>query len=163
MSSSSSTKKLQPWQSLTAGLVAGAVEGFITYPAEMTKTACQFSAKQGAPVSPLAVVKTTFQQRGIRGFYSGCSALVVGNSAKAGVRFFCYDGIKDLLKDQHTRMQGLEAAAYANSFDCARKVIQQDGVAALWGGSTARLSRLMFSGAIVFTVYEKMAVLLKQW
>lgn len=62
-----------------------------------------------------------------------------------------------------TRMQGLEAAAYANSFDCARKVIQQDGVAALWGGSTARLSRLMFSGAIVFTVYEKMAVLLKQW
>lgn len=57
-----------------------------------------------------------------------------------------------------TRMQGLDARSkYSNSFDCARKVIAQDGVAALWGGSTARLSRLVFSGAIVFSVYEQIA------
>lgn len=89
----------KPWQSLTAGLIAGAIEGFITYPAELTKTACQFSAKQGAPVSPLAVIQTTFRQNGIKGFYSGCSALVVGNAAKAGVRFLSYDSIKQALRD----------------------------------------------------------------
>lgn len=71
-------------------------------PAEMIKTACQFSAKQGAPVSPLAVAATTFRERGIAGFYSGCAALVVGNSAKAGVRFLSYDAIKEALKDKET-------------------------------------------------------------
>jgi len=31
--------------------------------------------------------------------YSGCTALVVGNAAKAGVRFVSYDYIKGLLAD----------------------------------------------------------------
>lgn len=65
----------------------------------MVKTACQFSAKTGKPVAPLSVVSSTFKERGIAGFYSGCSALVVGNSAKAGVRFLTYDAIKNLLRD----------------------------------------------------------------
>lgn len=93
----------KPWQSLTAGLVAGAVEGFVTYPAEMLKTTCQFSARAPGsglvPVSPLDVIKTTFKRSGVSGFYSGCSALVVGNSAKAGVRFLSYDSIKNALVD----------------------------------------------------------------
>lgn len=45
-----------------------------------------------------------------------------------------------------TRMQSLEARTlYRNSFDCARRIVADDGVTALWGGSVARLSRLMVS------------------
>ncbi|KAG0167409.1 hypothetical protein DFQ28_006907 [Apophysomyces sp. BC1034] len=54
-----------------------------------------------------------------------------------------------------TRMQGLDAAIYKNSIDCLLKVIKHNGVFSLWKGTTPRLTRLIFSGGIVFTAYEK--------
>ena len=65
----------------------------------------------------------------------------------------------DVLK---TRMQSLDAKKlYKNSFDCFTQIIRQDGIFALWKGTTPRLGRLIFSGGIVFTVYEKVLGLLK--
>ncbi|ORX61637.1 mitochondrial carrier [Hesseltinella vesiculosa] len=55
-----------------------------------------------------------------------------------------------------TRMQGLDARSlYKNSFDCLIKVVKANGFFSLWKGTTPRLTRLIFSGGIVFTVYEK--------
>ncbi|KAI7897383.1 mitochondrial carrier domain-containing protein [Mucor mucedo] len=55
-----------------------------------------------------------------------------------------------------TRMQGLDARTmYKNSVDCLIKVVKANGVFSLWKGTTPRLTRLIFSGGIVFTVYEK--------
>lgn len=53
-------------------------------------------AKQG----PIAIIRTTLAEKGVTGLYAGCSALVVGNAAKAGVRFVTYDYIKGLLADK---------------------------------------------------------------
>lgn len=39
----------------------------------------------------------------MRGLYAGCTALVVGNSAKAGVRFLSYDKFKQALADKDVR------------------------------------------------------------
>ncbi|KAI9261538.1 mitochondrial carrier domain-containing protein [Phascolomyces articulosus] len=55
-----------------------------------------------------------------------------------------------------TRMQSLEARQlYKNSVDCLIKVVKANGVLSLWKGTTPRLARLIFSGGIVFTVYEQ--------
>ncbi|KAI8991038.1 mitochondrial carrier domain-containing protein [Mycotypha africana] len=55
-----------------------------------------------------------------------------------------------------TRMQGLDAKKlYKNSLDCIAKVVKANGVFSLWKGTTPRLVRLIFSGGIIFTVYEK--------
>ncbi|KAI8137348.1 mitochondrial carrier domain-containing protein [Fennellomyces sp. T-0311] len=55
-----------------------------------------------------------------------------------------------------TRMQGLDAKQlYKNSVDCLVKVVKANGVLSLWKGTTPRLARLIFSGGIVFTVYEQ--------
>ncbi|KAI8069293.1 mitochondrial carrier domain-containing protein [Gongronella butleri] len=55
-----------------------------------------------------------------------------------------------------TRMQALDAKQlYKNSFDCVVKVVKANGVLSLWKGATPRLARLIFSGGIVFAVYEK--------
>lgn len=55
-----------------------------------------------------------------------------------------------------TRMQGLDARTlYKNSLDCLMQVVKQNGIFSLWKGTTPRLTRLIFSGGIVFTVYEK--------
>ncbi|KAG0226057.1 hypothetical protein BGW41_004406 [Actinomortierella wolfii] len=55
-----------------------------------------------------------------------------------------------------TKMQGLHAKEmYSGVFDCAWKVLKNEGLLAFWKGATPRLARLTMSGGIVFTVYEQ--------
>ncbi|KAL0952813.1 hypothetical protein HGRIS_007038 [Hohenbuehelia grisea] len=95
-------KKEKPIHSLVAGATAGAIEAFITYPTEFVKTRSQFGGlkKEG----PIAIIKSTLQTKGITGLYSGCMALVIGNSMKAGVRFVSYDHFKGLLADSQGKV-----------------------------------------------------------
>ena len=51
-----------------------------------------------------------------------------------------------------TRMQSL--GAKGGVLSNLAHVIRADGVAALWKGATPRLGRLIFSGGIVFTIFE---------
>jgi hypothetical protein len=52
----------------------------------------------------LQVIRNTLARDGVRGLYAGCSALVVGNAAKAGVRFLSYDTFKSMLADNEVRV-----------------------------------------------------------
>jgi solute carrier family 25 citrate transporter 1 len=55
-----------------------------------------------------------------------------------------------------TRMQSIEAKKlYGNSFRCASIIFKQEGVLTFWSGALPRLVRLILSGGIVFTMYEK--------
>ncbi|KDR73915.1 hypothetical protein GALMADRAFT_250603 [Galerina marginata CBS 339.88] len=277
------SKKEKPLHSLFAGATAGAIEAFVTYPTEFVKTSSQFGGKREGPIK---ILKDTVRTKGIVGLYSGCTALVVGNSVKAGVRFVSYDHFKQMLADSEgkvsaprslvaglgagmmeaifavtpsetiktkliedskrpnpqykglihgtvsivrqeglsgiyrglfpvmmrqgansavrfttystlkqfvqgtarpgqplpsaitfgiggiaglvtvyttmpldvikTRMQSLEARAqYRNSFHCAYRIFTEEGILRFWTGTTPRLTRLVLSGGIVFTVYEQ--------
>ncbi|KJA22649.1 hypothetical protein HYPSUDRAFT_1084048 [Hypholoma sublateritium FD-334 SS-4] len=274
--------KEKPMHSLFAGATAGAVEAFVTYPTEFVKTRSQFGGKREGPIK---IIKDTLKTKGVKGLYSGCSALVVGNSLKAGVRFVSYDYFKHQLADAEgkvsaprsllaglgagmteaifavtpsetiktkliddakqpkpqyrglvhgtmsiikqegisgiyrglfpvmmrqgansavrfttystlkqfvqgtarpgqplpsaitfgiggiaglvtvyttmpldvikTRMQALDARVqYRNSFHCAYRIFTEEGIRRFWTGTTPRLTRLVLSGGIVFTIYE---------
>ncbi|OCK79311.1 tricarboxylate transport protein, mitochondrial precursor [Lepidopterella palustris CBS 459.81] len=55
-----------------------------------------------------------------------------------------------------TRMQSIEARSlYKNSFNCAVKIFKEEGLLTFWSGALPRLGRLILSGGIVFTMYEK--------
>ncbi|KAI2174940.1 hypothetical protein LOZ21_006766, partial [Ophidiomyces ophidiicola] len=55
-----------------------------------------------------------------------------------------------------TRMQSIEARnSYNNSFECAAKILRDEGIFTFWSGAVPRLARLILSGGIVFTMYEK--------
>lgn len=55
-----------------------------------------------------------------------------------------------------TRMQSIEArSSYKNSFDCVAKIWKNEGLLTFWSGAVPRLGRLILSGGIVFTMYEK--------
>ncbi|KAL4757401.1 putative mitochondrial tricarboxylate transporter (Ctp) [Aspergillus foveolatus] len=55
-----------------------------------------------------------------------------------------------------TRMQSLEASKnYKNSFVCAARIFKDEGILTFWSGAVPRLARLIMSGGIVFTMYEK--------
>lgn len=89
--------------SLLAGGTAGAVEAFATYPFEFAKTRGQLVAnKKGA--NPFSVITTVARQEGIRSVYTGCSALAVGATFKASVRFMSYDSIKNVLSDENGKL-----------------------------------------------------------
>ncbi|KAI9568740.1 mitochondrial carrier domain-containing protein [Boletus coccyginus] len=95
------SKKEKPVHSLIAGSTAGAIEAFVTYPTEFVKTRSQFA---GQREPPLTIIRTTVREKGVTALYSGCSALVVGNSIKAGVRFVSYDYFKGILADSEGKV-----------------------------------------------------------
>jgi solute carrier family 25 (mitochondrial citrate transporter), member 1 len=62
-----------------------------------------------------------------------------------------------------TRMQTPDARqVYRNSLACAATIVRTEGVLTLWSGALPRLARLMMSGGIVFTMYEKSIELMDQ-
>lgn len=61
-----------------------------------------------------------------------------------------------------TRMQALGASeVYSSTFNCFVKIFKEEGLLTFWKGATPRLGRLVLSGGIVFTIYEKMIVIMK--
>lgn len=56
-----------------------------------------------------------------------------------------------------TRAQGVHGAGLVEG---VQSVLRDYGVRGFWKGSSMRLGRLLLSGGIVFSVYEKMAFLL---
>jgi solute carrier family 25 (mitochondrial citrate transporter), member 1 len=60
-----------------------------------------------------------------------------------------------------TRMQSMDAKrVYGNTFRCATMIFKQEGILTFWSGALPRLARLVLSGGITFTMYEKMMELL---
>ncbi|RDW71453.1 tricarboxylate transport protein-like protein [Coleophoma cylindrospora] len=91
--------------SFLSGGIAGGVEASITYPLEFAKVVVQLQAKANAkhvPRNPLPVISHVVREEGFRALYKGCSALIVGSIAKDGVRFLCFDSIKEAFQDPHT-------------------------------------------------------------
>jgi len=55
-----------------------------------------------------------------------------------------------------TRMQSLKAKQeYRNALHCAYRIATEEGVLRFWKGTVPGLGRLIMSGGIIFTVYEK--------
>ncbi|KAG7561899.1 hypothetical protein FFLO_02628 [Filobasidium floriforme] len=101
---SSMTSAPSQMLSLTAGMIAGAVEGAVTYPAEFVKTKAQFGGSKAEAPKLTSIITQTIRQKGIQGLYSGAGALIAGNALKAGVRFMTYDSIKALLVDERGKL-----------------------------------------------------------
>lgn len=55
-----------------------------------------------------------------------------------------------------------QSAKGAGTMEAFGMIFSESGVRGFWRGSSMRLGRLVFSGGIVFTVYEKVAALLSR-
>lgn len=80
----------------------------------------------------------------------------VGTFAIGGVAGLITVYVTQPLDTIKTRMQSIEAKKlYGNSFRCASLIFKQEGIFTFWSGALPRLARLVMSGGIVFTMYEK--------
>lgn len=53
-------------------------------------------------------------------------------------------------------MQSIDAKGeYRNTLHCAMRIFKEEGLLVFWSGAVPRLGRLMISGGLVFTFYEK--------
>ncbi|KAK9465667.1 mitochondrial carrier domain-containing protein [Lipomyces arxii] len=60
-----------------------------------------------------------------------------------------------------TRMQSLQSRTeYRNTFHCAQRILTEEGFLTFWKGTTPRLGRLILSGGIIFSIYEKVVQVL---
>lgn len=130
---------------------------------------------------------TMIKQHGVREVYRGLLSTTLKQSATSAVRMGSYNVIRDQSKQYglpnnsaitfgsgavagvvtvyatqpfdtiKTRSQSARGAGTVEAF---RMVLSERGVRGLWSGSTMRLGRLVLSGGIVFTVYEKVSSLL---
>lgn len=181
---------LSPARGLLAGMMAGAVESVVAVtPTERVKTALIDNAKSNTKLynGGFHATKVILQTHGIAGLYRGLVSTTMKQSATSAVRMGSYNVLKEFARRKNlpqnsavtfglgaiagtitvyatqpfdtikTRAQSAKGATTGEAF---RSVMQSSGVRGFWSGSTMRLGRLVFSGGIVFTVYEKVASLL---
>lgn len=183
---------LSPARGILAGMLAGTVESIIAVtPTERVKTALIDDAKRGTMQyrGGFHAFKSILQTQGISGLYRGLISTTMKQSATSAVRMGSYNVMKELSRQKNlpqnsattfgigatagiitvyatqpfdtikTRAQSAKGASTGEAF---RSVLQSAGVRGFWSGSTMRLGRLIFSGGIVFTVYEKVAAILSK-
>ncbi|KAK0610615.1 mitochondrial carrier domain-containing protein [Bombardia bombarda] len=81
---------------------------------------------------------------------------VVGTFAMGGIAGLITVYVTQPLDTVKTRMQSIEARQlYGNTFRCAALIYKHEGILTFWSGALPRLVRLILSGGIVFTMYEK--------
>ncbi|CAK7264488.1 hypothetical protein SEPCBS57363_001107 [Sporothrix epigloea] len=184
--------KLTGPRTVLAGFGAGVAESLLAVtPTESIKTTLIDERKRPVPRMRgfLDAVPIMARERGIRGFFQGFVPTTARQAANSAVRFSSYNFLKQLaesyiapgeklgtlgtfgigglaglvtvivtqpLDTVKTRMQSIEAReVYGNSLRCASLIFKHEGVLTFWSGALPRLARLVMSGGIVFTMYEK--------
>lgn len=177
---------------ILAGFGAGVTESLLAVtPTESIKTTLIDDRKSAKPRLRgfLHAVPIIARERGVRGFFQGFVPTTMRQSANSATRFSSYTFLKQIAESMvapgeklgalptfavggmaglitvyvtqpldtiKTRMQSIEASkVYQNSFRCASMIFKQEGILTFWSGALPRLARLVMSGGIVFTMYEK--------
>ncbi|KAK2594467.1 hypothetical protein QQS21_007813 [Conoideocrella luteorostrata] len=184
--------KLSGPRTVLAGFGAGVTESLLAVtPTESIKTTLIDDRKSANPRMRgfLHAVPIIARERGIRGFFQGFVPTTARQAANSATRFGSYTFLKQMAESYtapgeklgavgtfaiggaaglvtvyvtqpldtiKTRMQSIEARQqYGNTFRCASMIFKQEGVFTFWSGALPRLVRLVLSGGIVFTMYEK--------
>lgn len=182
--------KLSPARGMLAGVVAGCVESILAVtPTERIKTALIDDAKNEKRFrGGVHAFTTIFRESGFTGIYRGLIATCVKQSATSAVRMGTYNVLKTAASERQIQsspqstfamgsIAGLITVYATQPFDtiktrtqsaqgtrlieAMRDILSTAGVKGFWQGSTMRLGRLIFSGGIVFTVYEQTVAIVK--
>lgn len=181
---------LTPLNNMLAGMCAGiAASIFAVTPTERIKTALIDDARHARRfTSPWHAVRVIYAEDGLlRGIYAGFGGNTLKQMSATAFRMGTYNILKDY---ERTRgIQQSTATNFANGmvagivttystmpFDVIKTRCQASqgipalqaikdvwadgGIKEFWRGTTMRLGRTIFSGGILFTVYEEVAAII---
>lgn len=171
-----------------AGGFAGAFTYFCLHPLDTIKTKLQTRGASQIYSSTLDAIVKTFQSKGVLGFYSGISAVIVGSTFSSAVYFGTCEFGKSLLSKfekypsvlipptagamgnivssaimvpKELITQRMQAGAKGRSWEVLIQILDKDGVLGLYAGYSATLLRNLPAGVLSYSSFEylKSAVL----
>ena len=183
------TGALSPLRNLLAGMSAGVVASiFAVTPTERIKTAMIDDARTAKRFhSTSQAIRVIYAEHGFLGLYRGFAGTTLKQAGATAFRMGSYNILKDFENSRHitqstatnfangavagiittyatqpfdtlkTRSQSAKGASTVEAF---RSVLADEGIKGFWRGTTMRLGRTVFSGGILFTVYEQVAAIL---
>ncbi|XP_022768011.1 protein MITOFERRINLIKE 1, chloroplastic [Durio zibethinus] len=186
-------KNLSVFERALIGAGGGGIAGAFTYvclhPLDTIKTKMQTKGASEIYANTFDAIVKTFQTKGILGFYSGVSAVIVGSTASSAVYFgTCEFGKSILSKLEYPALlipptagamgniissaimvprelitQRMQAGAKGRSWEVLLKILEKDGILGLYAGYSATLLRNLPAGVLSYSSFEylKAAVLSK--
>ncbi|RNJ55002.1 hypothetical protein D7B24_009103 [Verticillium nonalfalfae] len=134
-------------------------------------------------------LRLIMSERGISEVYRGLASTTLKQSATSAVRMGAYNVIRELSNQYDLPQNSIttfasgalagiitvyatqpfdsvktkaQSAKGASTSEAFKSIVHERGIRGLWSGSTMRLGRLVLSGGIVFTVYEKVSGLFSE-
>ncbi|KAH7568032.1 hypothetical protein ACOSP7_009617 [Xanthoceras sorbifolium] len=185
-------KNLSVLERALVGAAGGGIAGAFTYvclhPLDTIKTKMQTKGASQLYTSTFDAIVKTFQTKGILGFYSGVSAVIVGSTASSAVYFGTCEFGKSILSKlekypsvlipptagamgnivssaimvpKELITQRMQAGAKGRSWEVLLKILEKDGFLGLYAGYSATLLRNLPAGVLSYSSFEylKAAVL----
>lgn len=176
---------------LLAGVACGVIASTVVVtPSERIKTAMIDDARRGTPRfrSTTQAVLTIVREQGLTGLYRGYVGTTLKQTGATGFRLGSYHIMKDAMKARKIRGGphldfGIGAVAGfvttvatqpadvvktrsqnvggTSTMRAVREIYADLGIRGFWKGTTMRLGRTVFSGGILFTVYEQVVKILQ--
>lgn len=172
------------------GGIAGAFTYVCLHPLDTIKTKMQTKGAAQIYRNAFDAIVKTFQERGILGFYSGVSAVIVGSTASSAVYFGTCEFGKSILSKledfpsvlipptagamgnivssaimvpKELITQRMQAGAKGRSWEVLLRILEKDGILGLYAGYSATLLRNLPAGVLSYSSFEylKAAVLNK--
>ncbi|XP_010680220.2 protein MITOFERRINLIKE 1, chloroplastic [Beta vulgaris subsp. vulgaris] len=164
-----------------AGGSAGAFTYVFLYPLETVKTKLQTKGASQVYKNTLDAIVKTFETKGILGFYSGVSAVLVGSTFSSAVYFATCEFGKSLLSKfenyppvlipptaglmgnvvssaimvpKELITQRMQAGAKGRSWEVLLGILERDGVLGLYAGYSATLLRNLPAGVLSYSTFE---------
>ncbi|KAL3504411.1 hypothetical protein ACH5RR_034252 [Cinchona calisaya] len=185
-------KNLSVLEKALIGAAGGGIAGAFTYvclhPLDTIKTKLQTKGASEIYSGTVDAIVKTFKNRGILGFYSGVSAVIVGSTFSSAVYFGTCEFGKSILSkfDQYPAIlipptagamgnivssaimvpkelitQRMQAGAKGRSWEVLVRILEKDGILGLYAGYSATLLRNLPAGVLSYSSFEylKAAVL----
>ncbi|KAI9623025.1 hypothetical protein KEM48_009642 [Puccinia striiformis f. sp. tritici PST-130] len=130
----------------------------LNYPTEFIKTRSQFrsSTTVGKPPGPIEILKSTVARDGVKGLYSGCSALVIGNGLKAGGKL---SGPRSLLAGLGAGMCEAIIAVTPSETIKTKLIVKTEGLPGIYRGLFPVMMRQGANSAVRFSTYSSLKAL----
>lgn len=178
-------KNLSVFERALIGAGGGGIAGAFTYvcllPLDTIKTKLQTRGASQIYSSTFDAIVKTFQEKGILGFYSGISAVIVGSTASSAVYFGTCEFGKSILSKlenypsvlipptagamgnivssaimvpKELITQRMQAGAKGRSWEVLLKILEKDGILGLYAGYSATLLRNLPAGVLSYSSFE---------
>ncbi|KAK1361336.1 protein MITOFERRINLIKE 1, chloroplastic [Heracleum sosnowskyi] len=186
-------KNLSVFERALIGAGGGGIAGAFTYvclhPLDTIKTKLQAKGAKDLYNGTFDAIAKTFQSKGILGFYSGVSAVIVGSTFSSAMYFgTCEFGKSVLSKFDYPTVlipptagamgniissaimvpkelitQRMQTGAKGRSWEVLLRILEKDGILGLYAGYSATLLRNLPAGVLSYSSFEylKAAVLSK--